>query len=68
MKKLFLFLFVIPFMGFSQQLFWYDVFLEVDLPEVNEVSILVNDFYSTVEKPTDVSVSFSSIPLHIESP
>ena len=66
MKKLFLLLFAIPFIGFSQQLFWYDVFLQVDLPDVNEVSILVNDFYSNVEKPTDVSVSFSSIPLRGE--
>jgi hypothetical protein len=63
MKKLFLLTFVIPFLGFSQQLFWYDVFLEVESENVSAVATLVNDFYSTIEKPSDLSVSFSSIPL-----
>ena len=63
MKKLFLLTFVIPFLGFSQQLFWYDVFLEVESENVSAVATLVNDFYSTIEKPSDLSVSFSRIPL-----
>ena len=50
-------------MGFSQQLFWYDVFLEVESENVSAVATLVNDFYSTIEKPSDLSVSFSRIPL-----
>ena len=62
MKKLFFLTFVIPFLGFSQQLFWYDVFLEVESENVSAVATLVNDFYSTIEKPSDLSVSFSRIP------
>ena len=52
-----------PLLGFSQQLFWYDVYLEVEPENVSAVTALVNDFYTAVEKPSDLSVSFSRIPL-----
>ena len=62
MKKIFLLFLLVPFFGFSQQLFWYDVFFEVE-SDTRSVSNLVNDFYSKVDKPSDLSISFSRIPL-----
>ena len=67
MKKLLTIIFLVPFFGLSQQLFWYDVFFEVEGGNSNSVSKLVNDFYSTVDKPSDLSISFSRIPLKGEN-
>lgn len=63
MKKLLLLFITIPFFGFSQQLYWYDVFFEVEGSNGDAVTTLVNDYYSTIEKPDDIAVSFSRIPL-----
>ena len=48
---------------FSQNLYWYNVMLEVDSNEASTVAGLVDDFYSNHPKPSNVKVAFSSIPL-----
>ncbi len=64
MKKIFTLLSIlICSLVFSQNLFWYDVMLEVDSKDVSTVASLVDDFYSNHPKPSDVKVAFSSIPL-----
>ena len=63
MKKILLIVFIIPFFGFSQQLYWYDVFFEIQGGSADTVTTLVNDYYSTVERPSDLAISFSRIPL-----
>ena len=63
MKKLLLIFITIPFFGFSQQLYWYDVFFEVEAGNGKTVTTLVDNYYSTVERTSDIAVSFSSIPL-----
>ena len=66
MKKsiLLLFLLVSSFV-FSQNVFWYNVLLEVDSKDVSTVAGLVDDFYSNHPKPTNVNVAFSSIAFYI---
>ena len=63
MKKILLIVLIIPFFGFSQQLYWYDVFFEIQGGSADPVTTLVNDYYSTVERPSDLAISFSRIPL-----
>lgn len=64
MKKIFTLLSIlICSLVFSQNLFWYDVMLEVDSKDASTVASLVDDFYSNHPKPSDVKVAFSSIPL-----
>ena len=64
MKKIFTLLSIlISSLVFSQNLFWYDVMLEVDSNDAPTVASLVDDFYSNHPKPSDVKVAFSSIPL-----
>ena len=64
MKKIFTLLSIlICSLVFSQNLFWYDVMLEVDSNDTSTVASLVDDFYSNHPKPSDVKVAFSSIPL-----
>ena len=48
---------------FSQNVFWYDVLLEVDSKNASTVAELIDDFYSNHPKPSDVKVEFSSIQL-----
>ena len=48
---------------FSQNVYWYDVLLEVDSKDNNTVTNLVDDFYSNHNKSNEVTVEFSSIPL-----
>ena len=64
MKNVFI-LFSILFssLTFSQNVFWYDVMLEVDGKNASTVASLVDDFYSNHKKSSDVTVEFSSIPL-----
>ena len=64
MKKVFtVFSFLICSLVFSQNLYWYDVMLEVDSKNVSTVAGLVDDFYSNHPKPSNVNVAFSSIAL-----
>jgi len=58
MKKLLLIFITIPFFGFSQQLYWYDVFFEVEAGNGKTVTTLVDNYYSTVERTSDIAVSF----------
>jgi len=48
---------------FSQNVFWYDVLLEVDSKNVSTVEGLVDGFYSNHTKASNVNIQFSSIPL-----
>ena len=64
MKKIFTVLSIlICSIVFSQNLYWYNVMLEVDSNEASTVAGLVDDFYSNHPKPSNVKVAFSSIPL-----
>ena len=64
MKKIFTLLSIlICSLGFSQNLYWYDVMLEVDSKDSSTVAGLVDNFYSNHPKPSNVKVAFSSIPL-----
>ena len=47
----------------SQNVFWYNVLLEVDSKNASTVAGLVDGFYSTHPKATNVKVEFSSIQL-----
>ena len=64
MKRVFtVFSFLICSFVSSQNLYWYDVMLEVDSENASTVAGLVDDFYSNHPKPSNVNVQFSSIPL-----
>ena len=64
MKKIFTVLSIlICSIVFSQNLYWYNVMLEVDSKGVSTVAGLVDDFYSNHPKPSNVKVAFSSISL-----
>ena len=58
-----LFSFLFSSFVFSQNIFWYDVLLEVDGKNASTVAGLVDGFYSNHPKASDVTVEFSSIPL-----
>ena len=62
-KTLLLFsLFVSSFM-FSQNVFWYDVLLEIGATDTESAANLIDGFYSNHTIAEDVAVAFSSIPL-----
>ena len=48
---------------FSQNVFWYNVLLEVDSKNASTVASLVDGFYSSHPKASNVTVEFSSMPL-----
>ena len=64
MKKI-LIVFSILFssLTFSQNIFWYDVMIEVKGKNASTVAGLIDDFYLNHKKSSDVTVDFSSIPL-----
>ena len=47
----------------SQELYWYDVILEVEGEDTVEFEKTVDKFYSSVDFPEDVTMTFSAIPL-----
>ena len=47
----------------SQELYWYDVILEVEGEDTVEFEKTVDKFYSSVDFPDDVTMTFSAIPL-----
>ena len=47
----------------AQELFWYNVLLEVEGEDVTEFEKTVNDYYSSGDFPEDVTMTFSSIGL-----
>ena len=64
MKKIFtIFSLIICSLVYSQNLYWYNVHLEVDSKDASSVAGLVDDFYSNHPKPDNVKVAFYSIPL-----
>ena len=62
-KLLLLFSLLISFTGFSQNIYWFDVTIDVDGGNASSVEELVTDYYSSIKIPEDVSVSFSSIAM-----
>tara|TARA_E500000075_G_C6905985_1_gene276764 strand:+ start:41 stop:733 length:693 start_codon:yes stop_codon:yes gene_type:complete len=64
MKKIYLLLcFLFSASLFSQQLYWYDVILEVNSEDTVEFEKAVDSYYSSVDFPADVTMTFSAIPL-----
>ena len=64
MKKIYLLLsFLFSVSLFSQQLYWYDVILEVNGEDTVEFEKAVDNYYSSVDFPSDVTMTFSTIPL-----
>jgi len=47
----------------SQELYWYDVIVKVEGEDVVEFEKSVDKFYSSVDFPDDVTMTFSAIPL-----
>ena len=60
-KLLLLFSLLISFNGLSQKIYWYDVIIDVDGEDAANVAELVTDYYSSIDVPEDVSISFSGI-------
>ena len=64
MKKFLLLLsFLFSVSLFSQQLYWYDVILEVNGEDTVQFEEAVDSYYSSVDFPSDVTMTFSAIPL-----
>ena len=64
MKNLYLiFTFLFSITLFSQELFWYDVILEVEGESTVEFEKAVDTYYSSVDFPEGVNMTFSRIPL-----
>ena len=51
----------------GQQIFWYNVYLEVKPSELKNVENLVDGFYANFDFPEGTSMGFSTIPLKGES-
>ena len=47
----------------AQELYWYDVLLEVEGEDVTEFEKTVDDFYSSLDFPGDVTLGFSRIQI-----
>ena len=62
-KSILLFTLLLSSFAFCQNVFWYNVMLEVDSKNASNVASLVDSFYSNHPKASDVTVEFSSIPL-----
>ena len=62
-KLLLLFSLFISFTSFSQNIYWFDVTIDVDGGNASSVAELVTGYYSSIKIPEDVSVSFSSIAM-----
>ena len=62
-KLLLLFSLLLSINGFSQNIYWFDVIIDVDGGNASNVAELVTDYYSSIKIPEDVSVSFSSIAM-----
>ena len=62
-KLLLLFSLLLSINGFSQNIYWFDVIIDVDGGNASNVTELVTDYYSSIKIPEDVSVSFSSIAM-----
>ena len=64
MKKfIYLLSFFFTFSANSQELYWYDVFLDVKGENANAFVEAVDNYYSSIDFPEGVSMTFSSIPI-----
>ncbi len=60
-KLLLLFSLLMSFNSLCQNIYWYDVIIDVDGEDAANVAELVTDYYSSIDIPEDVSISFSGI-------
>ena len=60
-KLLLLFGLFISINSYSQNIYWYDVIIDVNGEDAESVIELVTDYYSNIDIPKDVSMSFSGI-------
>ena len=51
----------------AQDLYWYDVMLEIPRETRESAETLIKDYYSNIDIPSDVNLSFSRIPLKGEN-
>ena len=64
MKKLiYIFTFLLSFSLSAQDLYWYDVFLDVKNQNAKAFENAVDKFYSSVDFPEGVTMTFSNIAL-----
>ena len=64
MKQIILFLiFTFSISISAQQMYWYDVILEVEGKYTNAFEKTVDNYYSSKDFPSDVTMTFSRIPL-----
>ena len=64
MKKIiYLYAFLFSFSLSAQDLYWYDVFLDVKGENAKAFEEAVNNYYSSIDFPEGVNMTFSSIPL-----
>ena len=64
MKKIiYLYAFLFSFSLSAQDLYWYDVFLDVKGENAKAFEEAVNNYYSSIDFPDGVNMTFSSIPL-----
>ena len=57
-KLLLLFSLLLSINGFSQNIYWFDVIIDVDGGNASNVAELVTDYYSSIKIPEDVRILF----------
>lgn len=62
-KSIYLFALLFSISLSAQELFWYDVILDVEFKDTNEFERIVDNFYSNKDFSEGVSMTFSRIPL-----
>ncbi|RCT55538.1 hypothetical protein [Winogradskyella sp. KYW1333] len=62
-NQFFIFAFLLTISLSAQELFWYDVILDVNGQHTNQFENIVDDYYSNKNFPDGVSMTFSRIPL-----
>lgn len=62
MKKLIYLFLLLPIFINAQDLYWLDVMVEIPRENQPTATTLINEYYSSINIPSDISISFSSIP------
>ena len=63
-KYIFILTLLFSFSVSAQDLYWYDVLLDVKNERAKDFEKAVDDFYSSVNFPEDVSMTFSNIQIN----
>ena len=66
-KYIYIITFLFSISSFGQQIFWYDVILNIKPTNQKNVENLVDEYYSSFDFPENTSLDFSNIPLKGES-